>query len=81
VRGGFKFDVRLTMPAREAPQEHEECTFCQQKHSPKDECEGLGYSNLQPVGYEVPQVKNSSYLQKAMAQFKKKRKKKNASKN
>jgi len=81
VGGGFRFDVRLTMPERKAPEEHEECTHCQQKHSPKERCEGLGYYHQQPVAYEVPQVEKSTYLQKALAQFRKKRKKKNADKS
>jgi len=81
VGGGFKFDVRLVMPSRQTPEAYEECTHCQQQHSPKERCEGLGFDHQQPVAYEVPQVENSSYLKKALAQFKNKRKKKNANKS
>ena len=75
----FKLDLRVQMPTREEGPVEEECAHCGQMHSPKEECEGLGgYDHWQPVGYEVPQVEESSYLKKALAQFKKKRAKKKA---
>lgn len=70
----MKLDIRLRMPERE-PQV-EECEYCQQMHSPKEECEGTGYDHDQPPAYNVMQVEDSSYLKKAMKQFKDKMRKK-----
>lgn len=78
----FKFDLRLRMPQRPVEEmEHEECEQCQQKHDPKEECEGTGYNHWQTSAYEVPQVEDSSYLKKALARFKRKQKAKSDAQN
>lgn len=65
------------MPDR-APKEEEECEHCNQVHDHYARCEGFGFDHYQEPAYETPQVEDSSYLKKALAQFKKKRAKKNA---
>lgn len=76
----MKLNINVEMPERAAPEkeEHEECPQCQQQHDQYSRCEGFGFDHFQEPAYETAQVENSSYLQRALAQFKRKRAKKNA---
>lgn len=74
----MKLKLSLEMPQRESDTDLPECEHCNQKHDQYARCEGFGYDHFQEPAYETEQVEDSSYLKKALAQFKKKRAKKNA---